>query len=65
MVQVPNKKKPSHPVYGHYTGQPELAGTSSKELEDYVGQSFTARMPLLMATSTFGLGRRRWSSPQQ
>jgi len=28
-------------------------------------QSFTARMPLLMATSAFGLGRRHWSSPQQ
>jgi len=27
--------------------------------------SFTARMPLLTATSAFGLGRRRWSSPQQ
>ena len=25
-------------------------------------QSFTVRMPLLMATSTFALGRRRWSS---
>ena len=28
-------------------------------------QSFTARMLLLKATSTFGLERRRWSSPQQ
>jgi len=29
-------------------------------------QSFTARMPfLLTASSAFGLGRRRWSSPQQ
>ena len=28
-------------------------------------QRFTARMPLLMATNTFGLGRTRWSSPQQ
>jgi len=28
-------------------------------------QSFTAHMPLLMATRAFGLGRRRWSSPQQ
>ena len=27
-------------------------------------QSFTARMPLLTATSAFRLGRRRWSSPQ-
>ena len=36
----------------HYTRQPTL-----------LLQSFT--MPLLMATSTFGLGRRCWSSPQQ
>jgi len=28
-------------------------------------RSFAARMPLLAATSAFGLGRRRWSSPQQ
>ena len=28
-------------------------------------QRFTALMPFLMATSTFGSGRRRWSSPQQ
>ena len=28
-------------------------------------QSFTVHMPLLVATSAFGLGRRRWSSPQQ
>jgi len=28
-------------------------------------QSFTAHMPLPAATSAFGLGRRRWSSPQQ
>jgi len=27
--------------------------------------SFTAHMPLLMATSTFELGRRCWSSPHQ
>ena len=28
-------------------------------------QGFTACMPLLAATSAFGLGRRRWSFPQQ
>ena len=28
-------------------------------------QSFTVHMPLLTAISAFGLGRRRWSSPQQ
>jgi len=27
--------------------------------------SFAARMPMLTANSTFRLGRRRWSSPQQ
>ena len=30
-----------------------------------LGQSFTARMPLLTATSASGLGRGCWSSPQQ
>ena len=28
-------------------------------------KSFTARAPLLTATSAFGLGRKRWISPQQ
>jgi len=28
------------PFYGHYTGQPALAGTSSKELEDFVVAKF-------------------------
>ena len=28
-------------------------------------QSFNTHMPLLTATSAFGLGRRCWSSPQQ
>ena len=28
-------------------------------------QSFTVRMPLLTATSAFGLGRTRWSFHQQ
>jgi len=28
-------------------------------------KSFTARTPLLTATSAFGLGRKRWISPQQ
>jgi len=28
------------PFYGHYTGQPALAGTSSEELEDFAGAKF-------------------------
>jgi len=28
------------PFYGHYEGQPALAGTSSQELEDFVGAKF-------------------------
>ena len=31
------------PFYGHCTGQPALAGTSSQQLEDFLVQSFTAR----------------------
>jgi len=41
--------------------QPALVGTSSQELEDFVGAKFycqSTSMPLLTATSTFGLGRR-------
>jgi len=30
----------SQPFYGHYTGQPELAGTSSWEMENFVGAEF-------------------------
>ena len=51
-------------LYGHYIGQLTLASTPSEELEHFVEQSFTARNPLLMATSAFVLGRRRQSSPQ-
>jgi len=52
--------------YGHYTGQSVLA--TAPPVENWrllLVQSFTARMHLLTATSAFGLGRRRWSSPQQ
>ena len=33
--------------------------------EDFVGAKFYCRVPLLTATSAFGLRRKRWSSPQQ
>jgi len=52
--------------YGHYTGQSALA--TAPPVENWkllLVQSFTARMHLLTATSAFGLGRRRWSTPQQ
>jgi len=51
------------PFYDRYTGQPALAGTHSKELEDFTAEKFYS--PQLMATSAFGLGRRRYFSPQQ
>jgi len=35
----------------HYTGQFALAGTHSQELEEFIGASFTAHMPLLTAAS--------------
>jgi len=47
--------QPNHPFYGHYTGQRALTSTSSWRI--LLVQSFTARMPLLMANSTFGLVR--------
>jgi len=46
-----------------YTGQPASASTPSEQLEDFAGAKFTARMPLLTATSAFRLGRCL-SSPQ-
>jgi len=57
-------QKQQQPFYGHYPRQPAFGHTSSSELEDFLKQSFTARVPLLTATSTFGLGRRHYSSPQ-
>ena len=45
-----NRRQPAPPV---------------KKWRILVVQSFTAHMPLLTATSAFGLGRRRWSSPRQ
>jgi len=51
-------KKLLLPFYGHFTAQPTLAGTAVKNWKILLEQSFSARMPLLMATSTFGLGRR-------
>jgi len=48
--------KHTQPFYGHYTGQPVIAGSLGRIL---LQQSFTARMPLQMATSTFRLWRRQ------
>ena len=41
------------PFYGHYKGQPVLAGTPVKNWRILLEQSFTASLSLLMATSTF------------
>jgi len=35
-----NPKQQQPLLYGHYTGQPALAGTSSYEVEDFVGAKF-------------------------
>ena len=44
---------------------PTTAPPCHPELEDFVGAKFyTARVPLLMVTNAFGLGRRCWSSQQ-
>ena len=45
--------------------QDNLYKSAPKNRKILLVQSFTARMPLLMAASVFGLGRRRWSSRQQ
>jgi len=45
--------------YYYSTGQSALASTPQvKNWRTLLEQSFTARMPLLTATSTLGLGRR-------
>jgi len=46
-------------VYDHYTSQPVLASTPVKKRK-----ILCVHIPLLMATSTFGLDRRCLSSPQ-
>jgi len=49
------------------TGQPKLAGSPAPPVKNYtilLVQSYCL-MPLLTATSAFGLQRIRWSSPQQ
>ena len=70
-------QQPTTTVLHHYTGHHVfythniiIINCISRHLQLRTGgfcpcKSFTARMPLLMATNTFGLGRRRWSSPQQ
>jgi len=55
----------NHPFYGHYTGQPALAGTSSSELEDFVGAQFYCPHALVDGNQRIGLGRIRRSSLQQ
>jgi len=45
------------PFYGHYTGQPVLAGISLKNWRILLEQRFTAYIPVLMASSRFVLGR--------
>ena len=52
------------PFYGHCTGQSTRASTPRYKLEDFVGAKFYCLLPLLMATSTFELGRRCRSSSQ-
>jgi len=47
------------PLYGHYAGQPVLAGSASKNWRILLEQSLTTCMPLLTATSLFVLGWKR------
>ena len=48
--------------YGHYTGQPVLAGTPVKNWRILLEKRFAARMPLLTATSAFEWERRRYTA---
>jgi len=47
----------TQPFHGYYTRQSGLAGTTEK-LRILLEISFSARMPLLMAASAFGLDKR-------
>jgi len=47
------------PFHGHYTGLPELASTPVKNLRILLEQSFTAHMPVLLATSTPHIQNRK------
>jgi len=63
--KIYNANDVQQPFYGHCISQPVLASTLIQELEDFVAVSFTACMPLLMATTQtieFRLGRRRQHS---
>ena len=55
---------PCHPFCCHHTGLCQPAPLV-KNWGILLVQTSTACMPLLTATSAFGLGRRCWSSPQQ
>jgi len=61
-AEIKQQRQQQQPFYGHYADQLVLAGTSTG---GFCWCSFTAHMPLLTATSTFRLGRRRWSSLQE
>ena len=52
------------PYYGHYTGQPALAGTSSYELEDFVGANFYYLHSLADGNQHIQIRGRCWSSQQ-
>jgi len=51
-------KTPTATIYSHYAGQSVLVGNPSEELENFVRTKFIAHMPLLTATSAFGLEKR-------
>ena len=62
---MPDTTTQQPPFYGHHTGKRALAAAPPvKNWRILWLQSFIAHMPLLMATSAFRLGRRRWSYPQ-
>jgi len=63
-----SKFLPTHAIhlfYGHYTGQLALAGTIPVIWKILLVLNFAAHVPLLAATSAFGLVRRCWSSVEE
>jgi len=58
-VRICYAGRPQQPFYGHYTGQLVLANNPQLRTRGFRWNKFTTHMPLLMTTSTFGLGIRR------
>ena len=63
--QLHNKYLLLLPFYGHYTGKTSISWNPQLRTRGFCWSKVTVHMPLLMASSIYGLERRCYSSPQQ